>query len=235
VAEKPSWRRGLYSIRGGDSLVTSDAIRVTVAGSASDRLGPARCACRRRTPTREPGRGDPRAAAAARRVQARQAPAASSPDRSRLLGRRLSRMVAMDRRARDREAGDRNRVAPPRFRPLLDVEIEAHRPTAARARDRGAHRANSRREPTVEPSPDRERLAKLGHDVSKDTVVKYMPKPPRRPLSRLLRPSVGRTPPRSSCYSPIVVVQTAEHGDVHDLSIAARRVRRAEWDELTIP
>jgi hypothetical protein len=35
--------------------------------------------------------------------------------------------------------------------------------------------------------------------------------------------------------SPIIMVQTAEHGDVHDLSIAARRVRRAEWDKLTDP
>jgi hypothetical protein len=118
---------GLYSIRGGDSPVTSGAIRVTVAGSASDRLGPARCACRRGTLTREPGRGDPRAAAAARRVQARQASPASSPDRPRLLGRRLPRMVAMAGRARDCEAGDRDRVAPPRFRQVLGVWVSAAR------------------------------------------------------------------------------------------------------------
>jgi hypothetical protein len=31
------------------------------------------------------------------------------------------------------------------------------------------------------------------------------------------------------------MVQTAEHGDVHDLSAAARRGRRAKWDELTNP
>jgi hypothetical protein len=31
-------RRGIYSIRGGDSIVTSAAIRVTVAASAGDRL-----------------------------------------------------------------------------------------------------------------------------------------------------------------------------------------------------
>jgi hypothetical protein len=54
VAGKPSRRRGLYSIRGGDSLVTSDAIRVTVAGSASARLGPARCTYRRLAPSCEP-------------------------------------------------------------------------------------------------------------------------------------------------------------------------------------
>jgi hypothetical protein len=35
----------------------------------------------------------------------------------------------MVRRARDREASDRNRVAPPRLRSFLGLEVEAHRTT----------------------------------------------------------------------------------------------------------
>src|ERR1019366_659413 len=135
VASQKASRRGrLYSIRGSDSPVTGAAIRVNVAGGVRDRL--------RLAPARKPRRRDPRAPAAARRAQARQAPAAASPDRPRLLGRRLSRLVAMGRRARDREAGDRGRVAPPRLRSLLGLEVEARRTTAARAGGRRAHRTN---------------------------------------------------------------------------------------------
>jgi predicted nuclease of restriction endonuclease-like (RecB) superfamily len=142
VAEKASRRGRLYSIRGGDSLVTGAMIQVNVAGGVRDRLRPVRRARRRLAPARKPRRGDPRAPAAARRAQARQAPAAASPDRPRLLGRRLSRLVAMGRRARDREAGDRDRVAPPRLRSLLGLEVAARRTTAARTGGRGAHRTN---------------------------------------------------------------------------------------------
>ncbi len=96
-------RRGaLYSIRAGESPVTNRAIRVTVASGARDRLGPVRHAHRRRAPAREPRGGGPRAAAAARRAQARQAPAPSSPHRPRLLGRRLSRLVEQPLRPRTR-------------------------------------------------------------------------------------------------------------------------------------
>jgi hypothetical protein len=52
------------------------------------------------------------------------------------------RLVAMGRRARDRQAGDRDRVAPPRLRSLLGLEVEARRTTAARAGSRGADRTN---------------------------------------------------------------------------------------------
>ncbi len=57
----------------------------------------------------------------------------------------------------------------------------------------------------------------------------------RQGLSRLLHLSVGGIAAVPSRSSPTIMVQTAEHGDVHDLSIAARRVRRAEWDKLTHP
>src|ERR1019366_2287987 len=158
VASQKASRRGrLYSIRGSDSPVTGAAIRVNVAGGVRDRLSPARRARRRLAPARKPRRRDPRAPAAARRAQARQAPAAASPDRPRLLGRRLSRLVAMGRRARDREAGDRDRVAAPGLRSLLGLEVEARRTTAARAGGRCGYRANGSREPALEPSPDRER------------------------------------------------------------------------------
>jgi transposase InsO family protein len=72
----------------------------------------------------------PRASAAARRAQARQAPATASPHRQGVLDRRLPRVVAMGGRTRDREAGDRDRVAPPRFRSLLGLEVEARRTAA---------------------------------------------------------------------------------------------------------
>src|ERR1017187_4385160 len=182
VAEKASRRGRLYSIGGVDSPVTGAAIRVNVAGGVRDRLSPVRRARRRLAPARKPRHGDPRAPAAARRAQARQAPAAASPDRPRLLGGRLPRVVAMGGRARDRQAGDRDRVAPPRLRSFLGLEVEARRTTAARAGDCCAHCANGSREPAREPSPVAKELAKLGHDVGKDAVAKYMPRP------------VGRTP-----------------------------------------
>jgi putative transposase len=87
----------------------------------------------------------------------------------------------MDRRARYREAGDRDRVAPPRFRPLLGLEIEAHRATplapeivALIVRMAGENPLWSRRRIANE-------LAKLGQDVGKDAVAKYMPRPAGRP------------------------------------------------------
>ena len=157
VAEKTSRHGRLYSIRGRDSPVTGAAIRVNVAGGVRDRLSPVRRARRRLAPARKPRRRDPRAPVAGRRAQAGQAPAATSAGRPRLLGRRLSRLVAMGRRARDREAGERDRVAPPGLLSLLGLEVEARRTTAARAGGRCAHRANGSREPGLEPSPDRER------------------------------------------------------------------------------
>jgi hypothetical protein len=90
MAEKASRRCRLYSIRGSDSPVTGAAIRVNVAGGVRDRLSPVRRARRRLAPARKPRRRDPRAPAAARRAQPRQAQAAASPDRPRLLGRRLA-------------------------------------------------------------------------------------------------------------------------------------------------
>jgi hypothetical protein len=65
----------------------------------------------------------------------------------------------MGRRTRDREAGHRDRVAPPWFRPLLGLEVEARGTPTARARDRRAHRANGLRQPLVEPSSNRERAS----------------------------------------------------------------------------
>jgi hypothetical protein len=81
VAEKTSRRGRLYSIRGRDSPVTGAAIRVNVAGGVRDRFSPVRRARRRLAPARKPRRRGPRAPSAARRAQARQAPAAASPDR----------------------------------------------------------------------------------------------------------------------------------------------------------
>jgi len=40
VAENASLRREFYSVGGGDSLVTSCAIRAMVGGGARDRFGP---------------------------------------------------------------------------------------------------------------------------------------------------------------------------------------------------
>jgi hypothetical protein len=145
------------------------------------RLSAVRRARRRLAPARKPGRGDPRAPAAARRAQARQAPDASSPDRPRLLGRRLSRLVAMDRRARDRQAGDRDRVAPPRLRSLLGLEVEACRTTAVAPEVVALIVRMARENPLWSRRRIANELAGLGHDVSKDTVARYMPKRPRAP------------------------------------------------------
>jgi transposase InsO family protein len=92
----------------------------------------------------------------------------------------------MGRRACGREAGDRDRLAPSRIRQVLGVQVSAARPSAALGR---GYRADQTHDPG-EPDWSRRRIAaelsKLGHDVSKDTVAKYMPKrpgAPRRPPS----------------------------------------------------
>jgi hypothetical protein len=55
-------------------------------------------------------------------------------------------------------------------------------------------------------------------------------------LSRLLHPSVeGIAAPRTSRRSAIVVVETAEDGNGHDVAAAPRGGRRAERDEMTEP
>jgi hypothetical protein len=71
-------------------------------------------------------------------------------------------------------------MAPARLRAVLEVEVSAPWAPAPDRPDRRADRADGEREPALEPAAHRER-AKLGHAVSKDTVAKYMPKPPERP------------------------------------------------------
>jgi hypothetical protein len=75
-------------------------------------------------------------------------------------------MVTLGRGPSDREARDRRWVAPPWLCAILGVQVP---PPWATARRRIAAE-----------------LAKLGHDVSKDSVAKYMPRPvgsPGRPPS----------------------------------------------------
>jgi hypothetical protein len=168
--------------------VTRAAIRVNVAGGVSDRLGsPRRTHCQP-SPAREPRRRDPCAPAAARRAQAHQAPAAASPDRPRLLGRRLPRLLtwadalaivkpatvtAWHRHGfapfwawKSRRVG-RTPLAPEVV--ALIVQMARQNPLWSRRRIASE-------------------LAKLGHDVGKDAVAKYMPRPaghPPRPPSQM--------------------------------------------------
>ena len=142
LAEKASRHWGLYSIRGSDSPVTGAAIRVNVAavfaivfallGALADALRPRASLVMENLVLRQQ---------LGVLKRARRRPPLRAIDRRR-LGRRLSRLVAMGRRARDREAGDRGRVAPPRLRSLLGLEVEARRTTAARAGSHCADRTN---------------------------------------------------------------------------------------------
>jgi putative transposase len=129
----------------------------------------------------EPGRREPRSAPAARRPEDRSA-ASLWADRSRLLGRRVPRVVALGRCPCDREARDRHCMAPARVCEVLGAQVPA---PGSPARCLGGHRADREdgpREPDLESASDRRRAREgLGHDVSKDSVPKYVPGPAGRP------------------------------------------------------
>jgi putative transposase len=196
-ARNASRRRELYSIRGGDSPVTRVATRVKVAGRVRDRLGPAR---------RARGHFRPRARlvveicllrqqlAVLKRAMPR--PPLRPIDRafwivvSRLRARwadalaivKPATVIRWHRRGFARFwAWKSRRVGRPPLAPEvvpLIVQIARDNPLWSRRRI-----ANE--------------LAKLGHDVGKDAVAKYMPRP------------VGRTPrPPSQTWGTFIRTHT---------------------------
>jgi len=82
-----------------------------------------------------PHRREPGVAPAARDTPTKRTPASTRSHRPSLLGRAFANLVAVGRRACDREARDRYHLAPSRTRVVLGVQVEATRPPAALRRE----------------------------------------------------------------------------------------------------
>jgi hypothetical protein len=104
----------------------------------------------------EPRRGKLRVATATRRSPTQDAVPPPAPRGPCLLDPALAQLVAVEGCPGRREARDRDRLASPWLREVLDMEVAANRSAADQTRPRRAHRANGDREPALESASHRD-------------------------------------------------------------------------------